>query len=90
MIKKFNEYGKVNEELHEGEDLIKHSLENLSDKQQERYYQFVEGYNELVLDYNLKVSNYHGDVAIYDVNDKDNFEKILIVNEQDTGLLYTQ
>jgi len=89
MIKKFNDY-KINEELHPGENLIKHHLEDLSDYDMDRYYKFIEEYNDIVLTYKLRVSNYHGDVAIYDVEDKDNYEKILIVNEQKDGVLYAQ
>ena len=90
MIKKYNEYEKVNEELYDGEQLIKHRLQDLDDDTSQTYYDFIEKYNDLILEYNLKVSNFHGDVAIYDVNDQDNYEKILIVGENQNGLLFSK
>ena len=84
-LKKFDE---LNEELHEGEMEVKYNLEDMSDENQERYYNFMEEYNELVLRTGLKVSNFHGDVAIYNVKD-DSYENILIVDEDNKGTLYT-
>lgn len=84
-IKNFESF-KVNEELHEGEMEISRNVENLPEEDQERYLNFIEEYNELVLRTGLKVSNFHGDSAIYDVYDK-NYNKILLVYEYNKGTL---